>query len=122
MKFLFFLESGSQLNCFAHNGQIYPTASLCSFAIGVPEIDSDKLIIGISSNPFSTQTTLHSDNPLKNATLTVYNCFGQAVKQMHNLTGQTITLHRDELPSGLYFIRLIQDDKVIATDKLVITD
>jgi len=76
----------------------------------------------IYPNPFSTQTTLHSDILLENATLTVYNCFGQAVKQIKNISGQTVTLARDNLPSGLYFIRLTQDNKTFATDKLVITD
>lgn len=78
--------------------------------------------VEIFPNPFSTRTTLQSDNIFKDATLTVYNSFGQQVKQINNISGQTITLHRDNLSSGLYFIRLTQDNKVITTDKLVITD
>ena len=73
-------------------------------------------------NPFSTQTVLQTDKILKNATLTVDNCFGQTVKEIKNISGQTVTLFRGNLPSGLYFIRLTQDSKVIATDKVVIVD
>jgi hypothetical protein len=73
-------------------------------------------------NPFNNQTTLHSDNQLHNATLTVDNCFGQTVKQIKNISGQTVVLFRDNLASGLYFVRLTQDNKVISGDKLVITD
>jgi hypothetical protein len=73
-------------------------------------------------NPFSTQTTLQTDKIFRDATLTVYNSYGQQVKQILNISGQTITLHRDKLPSGLYFIRLTQDNKTFTTDKLVITD
>jgi len=73
-------------------------------------------------NPFSIQTTLHSDNPFQNATLTVYNCFGQSVKQIDKLFGQTITLQRDDLPSGVYFIRLSQNDKTFTDCKLIVTD
>ncbi len=73
-------------------------------------------------NPFYAQTTIYTDNLLHNATLYIDNCFGQTVKQIDKLSGQTITLHRDNLPSGLYFIRLTQDNKVISSDKLVITD
>ena len=79
-------------------------------------------IINIFPNPFSTETTLQADNLFKNATLTIYNLYGQTVKQIDNLSGQTVTFYRDNLPSGLYFLRLTQDSKVIATDKLVITD
>lgn len=76
----------------------------------------------IFPNPFSTQTVLQTDNPLKSATLTVDNCLGQTVKQIRNISQQTITLNRDNLPSGLYFVRLTQDNKVIAAGKLVIAD
>ena len=73
-------------------------------------------------NPFSFETTFKANSNFKNATLTVYNSFGQTVKQVDNLTGQIIVFHRDNLPSGLYFIRLMQDYKTFATEKLVITD
>ena len=74
----------------------------------------------ITPNPFSSQTTLHSDKTFKDATLTVYNFFGQQVKRLKNISGQEIILHRDNLPSGLYFISVTQDNKLIATDKLII--
>lgn len=73
-------------------------------------------------NPFNIQTTFHTDRILKNATLTVCNYLGQTVKQINNISGQSIILHRDNLPSGLYFIHLTQDNKEIITNKLIITD
>jgi hypothetical protein len=76
----------------------------------------------IFPNPFSTETTLHSDRFLKDATLTFYNIFGEQVKQLKNISGQSITLQRDNLPSGIYFIRLTQGNKVITTEKLVVID
>jgi len=88
---------------------------------GINEINVDNSMT-IFPNPFSTQTTLHADKILKYATLSVYNSFGQEIKQIKNISGQTITFHRDILPSGLYFIRLTQDNKTIATDKLIIID
>lgn len=73
-------------------------------------------------NPFSLQTTVRSDNLLTNATLTVINCFGQTVVQIKNISGQTITFSRDNLPSGLYFIHLTQDNQEIAIKKIIVTD
>ena len=78
--------------------------------------------IQISPNPFSTQTTLQAAAPLQNASLTTYNSVGQLVKRADNLSGQTIVFHRDNLPSGLYFVRLTEENKIIAVDKLVVTD
>jgi hypothetical protein len=78
--------------------------------------------ISIAPNPFSAQTVLHTDNYFQNATLTVYNFLGQIVKETKNISGQTIILYRDNLPNGLYFIQLTQENKVILTNKFVITD
>ena len=78
--------------------------------------------ISIFPNPFSTQTTLQTNMIFKNATLTVYNSYGQIVKQIEYISGQTVSLHRDNLPMGLYFIHLTQENKTITTDKLIITD
>jgi len=64
----------------------------------------------ISPNPFSGQTTIHSDKYLENTSLTVYNSFGQIVKQIANLSGYTIIFQRNNLPSGLYYIIATQDN------------
>ena len=116
------LEACSRLTCFGNNGQYYPTNTTCPNTIGITEIKKQKFEIEIYPNPFSSQTTLHTDKMFKDAILAVYNSFGLQVKQIKNISGQTITLHRVNLPSGLYFIRLTQDNKVITQDKLVITD
>lgn len=84
--------------------------------------EPDKKTVRIYPNPFSLQATLQTEVPLINATLTAYNCFGQTVAQIKNISGQAITFNRDNLSNGLYFIRLTQDNKIIATEKLIITD
>lgn len=78
--------------------------------------------INILPNPFSSQTILHTDKNLSNATLTVVNTFGQTVTEIKNIFGQKIVFNRENLPIGLYFVRLIGENKVIATDKLIITN
>lgn len=83
---------------------------------------SDNKSITVFPNPLSTQTTFHADQVLINALLTVYNSFGQTVVQTDNLSGQLIVFHRDNLPSGLYFIRMTEGNKTIFADKLVIAD
>jgi hypothetical protein len=78
--------------------------------------------VNIYPIPFSSQTTLQTDMNIRDATLTVYNSFGQIVKEIKKISGQTITLFRDNLPKGLYFIRLKDENKIIAVAKLVIVD
>jgi hypothetical protein len=83
------------------------------------DVDKQDLIF---PNPFSFQTTLRTAKVLKNATLTLYNAFGQQVKQIINISGQAVIIHRDNLPTGLYYLKLTQDNQTIATDKLVIKE
>jgi hypothetical protein len=92
--------------------------------LGVTSINENNIShnLSIYPNPFCTQTILQTDIFFKNATLTVDNVFGQQVKQIKNISGQTIIFLRDNLASGLYFVRLTQDGKTFSVDKLVITD
>jgi hypothetical protein len=78
--------------------------------------------ISIFPNPFSSTTTLQLTEVLKNATITIYNSFGQEVEQINYVSGQTVVLSRNNLPVGLYFIRLAQNNKLISTNKLLITN
>ncbi len=84
--------------------------------------NSKKNIFSIIPNPFISSTTIQTIGNLKHATLTIYNSYGQALKQVKNISGQTVSLSRDNLPSGLYFIRLTEGNKIIASEKLIITD
>jgi hypothetical protein len=88
----------------------------------IESIDIQKNNLIIFPNPFSTLTILQTDKALENAILTLYNAFGQKVKQIINISGQAVIIHRDNLPSGLYYLKLTQDNQTIATDKLVIKD
>lgn len=101
-------------------GNLKGVYKLNTSIVSVPEIINNDQV-RIFPNPFSSEATLQTDKLLKNATLTVDNCFGQTVKQIKNISGQTVTLSRDNLPSGLYIIRLTEENKIY-TDKLVITD
>jgi hypothetical protein len=74
----------------------------------------------IYPNPFSSEAILQSDHIFYNATLTMSNCLGETVKQIKNINGQTVVISRDNLPDGLYFVRLTEGNKVY-TDKIIIT-
>lgn len=78
--------------------------------------------ISIYPNPFSEFTNINTTSLLKNTCLTVYNVFGQQVQQIPNISGQTINFPRNNIASGIYFIKLTQEGKTILNDKLIITD
>ena len=78
--------------------------------------------INIYPNPFSSETTVQANIPMKNATLTVHNNLGQQIMQLTNIYGNTVSLKRGGLSSGLYFIRLKEDNKILATKKIIVQD
>lgn len=78
--------------------------------------------VKIFPNPFSFKTSIHTEINFNDATLTVYNRFGQEVQRMTNLSGQQITFFQEDLPSGLYLLRLSENNELIASEKFIISD
>lgn len=78
--------------------------------------------IQVFPNPFSSTSTLHSDFELINAVLTIFNSLGQPVRKIENVSGRTKVIERGNLPVGIYIVKLSQDDQIILTDKLIISD
>ena len=73
----------------------------------------------IYPNPCTTEAQIKMNRFCINATIEIYNLYGQLVKQISSLSGQTFTVERGNLASGTYFVRVTQDNKIISTDKLV---
>jgi len=78
--------------------------------------------VDIYPNPFHSSTTVQFNNPTNNADIIIYNQLGQVVKSITHISTQRIEIYRDGLPSGIYFISITNNNKVISTQKLVITD
>jgi N-acetylneuraminic acid mutarotase len=106
------------------SGSFSYTNDFWEYSPGITGINEESSTVNIFDypNPFSSQTCLQTDNPLHNATLTVYNCFGQTVAQIKNISGQTAVFSRNNLASGLYFVRLTEENKTITVKKLIIAD
>jgi hypothetical protein len=92
-----------------------------SSLVGVDE-NSTHNNFSISQNPFMSSTTIQTSQHLNDATLTIYNTYGQIVKKVKNIVGHTISLSRDALPSGLYCITLMEKNQHPIIEKLTITD
>ena len=111
------------LDCFSKDGlPAYPySATGCALITSSPDGPEDhNTHVEISPNPFFSETILKSGNMLVNADLVIYNSFGQAVQEMNSLSGQEVRLYRGNLPGGLYFVRLIQNNISIAAAKFII--
>ncbi|MCW3084543.1 MAG: type sorting protein [Bacteroidetes bacterium] len=96
-KFQINAFSGIEENNAAEKGRIYP-------------------------NPFTSETTIYPDAMLRNATLTVFNALGQLVKETKNISGQTITIQREILQPGLYFVQVLEGNSVLVRKKVIISN
>lgn len=103
-----------------HSGNLEGVYKLDPSIVSVPEAAKNNQL-SIFPNPFSSETVLHTDNLFADATLTLSNCFGEKVKQIQHISGHSFTLYRGDLPAGIYFIRLAEENNAF-TLRLIITD
>ena len=73
-------------------------------------------------NPFSTSATLQINSAFKiqNAELCIYDLLGVEVKRVNHISAHEIKLNRDNLPSGVYFIQVRNNEQTI-TRKILIS-
>lgn len=77
--------------------------------------------INVTPNPFSNNTTVSFNNPTGisyNFTLT--NVAGQVVNRISNVRTEEVTIHKGNLPVGLYFLTIMNEKGQRTSQKLVI--
>ncbi len=118
--------TGNALNivCYYENDSLKyanPIYNSCFHAfLGIEEERNKSFTI--SPNPFSTSTQISFDKTYPTIALSLYDLQGKLLLQNHYADCNQITLHRNQLSNGLYFLKLIIDDKQIETRKIVISD
>lgn len=87
------------------------------------EGDQEKVIqLNIYPNPAAKKFTIELPNDGNNTyTLELIDIFGRAILSIE-IKNKKTEIQSDKLQNGIYFIRLIQDEKTIITDKLIISD
>lgn len=89
---------------------------------GVEKVTVPSVKATISPNPLTEFAILHTDKILKDASLEIWNVHGENVKQINHVFGKSVNIQRDNLTNGIYFVRLIQENKLIAVEKLIIAE
>lgn len=90
--------------------------------IGISSKTKVKVDFKIYPNPFSTQTIIKTDKVLRAASYALFNVYGQQVSPLKKLLGDNEILFRENLPSGLYFLRVFQENVILTESKLLIID
>ena len=74
----------------------------------------------VSPNPFSGETLIKTTTDLDGAVLLLYDLSGRLVRTQQPTSENTILLKQGNLPSGLYFYRIVRQGNAIGSGKLVV--
>lgn len=95
--------------------------SYCSSTTGVSGFyNNDE--IKFYPNPFSEQLIIYSEDKFEGASLIVFDEIGKEVVKMDDLSSNEIVINRGELSSGIYFVKIVENDRVLMRKKIVIAD
>jgi hypothetical protein len=88
--------------------------------VDVTSIDATNEGITIYPNPFSKSLniTINNISQINNCELRLYNVLGAEVMNTI-ITNKTIVLETNELPSGIYFYKVIGNNKIIQSGRLI---
>ncbi len=95
--------------------------TLC-IGVGLQDVDDNLIGLTVSPNPFGSETLLKSSRPLLNASLIIIANTGQIISRKTNISGNEVLISRQNLPGGLYFVRVEEEGRIIKTLKLMITE
>jgi D-alanyl-D-alanine carboxypeptidase len=76
----------------------------------------------LAPNPVRTRATLSLTAPVRDATLSFFNAFGQKMWEKTGLSGQTFDIERGILPAGLYFFDLQENGRTALGGKVWMMD
>lgn len=75
--------------------------------------------ISIYPNPFSSMTTIVFGEVQKNTIVKITNVLGTEIKVI-NFTGKELTVEKEEMSNGIYFIQITNEKKNIVNRKIII--
>jgi PKD repeat protein len=70
-------------------------------------------ILEIYPNPFTDYTTIKLSDAVQTQKIELIDIHGRIVRTIDNVNSNSVTIHRDNLPSGIYFIRIHSDDTYV---------
>lgn len=106
--------------CSFQDGQHVYGNENCLAMLNTDEVAITDFKIDFSPNPVATTFNINATTTLQNATFKLYNLQGQLVKEISNLSGNKITVSRENLTSGLYFAQLFENNKLIKASKIMV--
>jgi len=64
-------------------------------------------------NPFTDYTTIKLSDTVQTGKIELIDIHGRIVRTIDNVNSNSVTIHRENLPSGIYFIRVHSDKNYV---------
>jgi len=96
------------------------TPTNCTLSVEEQNVLSKK--ITFAPNPFRTELIISTKRSLKNSSIKIYNSLGQMVMQLNNINGNEVILKRENLNSGIYLIQIFENEKLLISNKVLVTN
>jgi len=86
-----------------------------------PEVDEAGISVHVFPNPFDEYTRFEvQGDAVQELHLTIYDVMARQVIQQQSTNQQHITFHKNNLPTGIYVFRLMDEKRQLATGKLIV--
>lgn len=89
--------------------------------VGVDELADGGIDLSVYPNPFSDGATIRIVNRFSTAiSVTVTDITGRMVRNLGNVTAERMELGRGDLGAGVYFVQVMDSQRVLAREKVVV--
>lgn len=85
-----------------------------------PDIEKEESF-QLSPNPATDFISIQTQNDLNSATIEILTIDGRTVQIMNTIRGNRIEIPTDQLPNGVYFLRVTDEEKFLKSERFVIS-
>ncbi|MBK6396705.1 MAG: T9SS type A sorting domain-containing protein [Bacteroidetes bacterium] len=111
------------VRCFKQNDTLlYPYwNTTCDLINTADKINQSAFKTSVFPNPFTMESTLTIDPSieLSDLNLSIYNSLGILTRN-HKIVDHSTTIRKDDLPNGLYYLKILKDGLIIGSGKIII--
>jgi len=89
--------------------------------VGVDELANGGVDLTVFPNPFSDYTTMRVVNRFNTSiSATITDVTGKTVRDLGNITANQIVINRNDLSPGLYFVQVMDSQRVLNRQRLIV--
>jgi hypothetical protein len=92
-----------------------------AYNVGIEEIGNGGISLELFPNPMDETSTLKVNNKYNTKiNISLVDPTGRVVRDYGQLTTESLTITKNELSSGIYFIQITDDSRVLNRERLIV--